>query len=462
MLAFVCQSAAASLLDSDGLRTKLQAIADAKAKQYDCAIAIGVQTGTEAIAVASHGSAVTDRFVWGSVTKQFTGVALLQLAEAGTLDLDAPVHPQLDPILTRLGLRSLTTLFGKEAAKITARHLASMQSGVPDFDTAQPFPRPPTDAFRAEVYAKPTHDWGPAGLINQSWVATGSLKFTPGEKTQYSSTNFVLLGLLLAQLTGASTWDAYEQRSLLDPLPAARRALYRQLTFAVHGAPANQTNVHGYDRTSYNGGDPAARPGRDVWKVSGVYGGWTASDVTASVADIARFGYDLYGTRPPQLLSAASRAIMVPPEVPQGSLRFPYGFAAFNLSGMISGRPSDGPYRTAYGHLGATYGYQSILAYYPGADVAISVASNIEQDTQVQPSDTLCSAYNAVLPVLTPAAEEQCAFASTGYFGGCACDGGGTYECSRLLHMCVRSKAGSLSKSDCEASCGGMVEAVAV
>tara|TARA_B100000795_G_C22573855_1_gene351139 strand:+ start:309 stop:413 length:105 start_codon:yes stop_codon:yes gene_type:complete len=28
--------------------------------------------------------------------------------------------------------------------------------------------------------------------------------------------------------------------------------------------------------------------------------------------------------------------------------------------------------------------------------------------------------------------------------------------------MCVRSKAGSLSKSDCEASCGGMVEATAM
>ena len=106
--------------------------------------------------------------------------------------------------------------------------------------------------------------------------------------------------------------------------------------------------------------------------------------MTASVADIARFGYDLYGARPPQLLSAASRATMVPPEVPPGGgkYHFPYGFAAFNLSGMISGRPSTGPYRTSYGHLGATYGYQSILAYYPGADVAISVASNIEQDEQ--------------------------------------------------------------------------------
>ena len=167
MLAFVCQSAVASLLDSDGLRTKLQAIADAKANQYDCAIAIGVQTGSEAVAVASQGSAVTDGFVWGSVTKQFTGVALLQLAEAGKLDLDAPVQAHLDPILARLGLRSLTALFGKGASKITARHLASMQSGVPDFDTAKPYPRPAVDPFRAEVYAEPTHDWGPAGLINQ-------------------------------------------------------------------------------------------------------------------------------------------------------------------------------------------------------------------------------------------------------------------------------------------------------
>jgi CubicO group peptidase (beta-lactamase class C family) len=43
---------------------------------------------------------------------------------------------------------------------------------------------------------------GPGPDPPQSWVATGSLEFTPGEQTQYSSTNFVLLGLLLAQLTG--------------------------------------------------------------------------------------------------------------------------------------------------------------------------------------------------------------------------------------------------------------------
>ena len=58
----------------------------------------------------------------------------------------------------------------------------------------------------------------------------------------------------------------------------------------MHGAPAERTKVHGYDRTSYNGGDPAARPGRDVWRVAGVYAGWTASDVrhTRAAAAAAR------------------------------------------------------------------------------------------------------------------------------------------------------------------------------
>ena len=59
----------------------------------------------------------------------------------------------------------------------------------------------------------------------QSWVATGYLDFTPGTYRTYSSTNFVLLGLLLAALTNASTWDAYMQSSVLDVLPSSRRAL---------------------------------------------------------------------------------------------------------------------------------------------------------------------------------------------------------------------------------------------
>jgi len=442
------------------ITSRLQEIADAKADHYGCKISIAVQTATHAWTVASKGSSTADKYVWGSVTKQFTGTALLQLQEAGKLDLDAPVAPLIDSALKGFGLPNMVGLFGSEAAHITSRHLATMSSGVPDYDTAKPFPRPPTDPFRAQCYAEPSEEFGPAKLINQSWVATGRLEFEPGSRTSYSSTNFVLLGLVLASASGAPSWDAYKQGAIFDRLPASRKALYSELVFGVHGAPSDHTSVHGFDRTSYNGANGTA-PGHDVWHVAGVYGGWTASDVTASVADVARFGYDLYGSTGPQLLSNASRAVMVPAYNPHS--HFPYGFATFNLTEMASGRSSGGPYRKAYGHLGATYGYQSVVAYYPGADVAISVASNLETDNQAQPTDTLCATYSTVLPLLTSAAEQTCTYRATGYFGMCDC--GNDYECSRLTRQCVRRSShgfggGTLSKADCEASCGREEEVV--
>ena len=83
---------------------------------------------------------------------------------------------------------------------------------------------------------------------------------------------------------------------------------------------------------------------------------------------------------------------------------------------------------------------------------------------QAQPSDTLCSAYGAVLPSLTAAAEERCAFASTGYFGGCKCSPPpppphrAHYRCNRLLGMCEDHVVGGQSRADCEAGCGSAVE----
>ena len=106
----------------------------------------------------------------------------------------------------------------------------------------------------------------------------------------------MLLGLLLSALYDAPTWESYDQRRTFDALPAARRSLYAGASFALHGAPADWTEVHGYDRTSYNGANASALPGKDVYDVRGVYGGWTASDLTASVSDVARLAYDRTAT----------------------------------------------------------------------------------------------------------------------------------------------------------------------
>jgi len=64
-----------------------------------------------------------------------------------------------------------------------------------------------------------------------------------------------------------------------------------------------------------------------------------------------------------------------------------YGLATFNLSHHTG---VEGPKGIAYGHLGATYGYQSIVAYFPALDFSLAIGTNTETDYQSQPSDAMC------------------------------------------------------------------------
>jgi len=100
-----------------------------------------------------------------------------------------------------------------------------------------------------------------------------------------------------------------------------------------------------------------------------------------------------------------------------------YGLASQNVGLMgITGGSSQDPTSVAYGHLGATYGYDSIFAYNPTLDVAISVASNIETGSQTQPSDAFCGVYNRVKDYLQGASPRTCTYSTAGYYGGkCKC-----------------------------------------
>ena len=53
-----------------------------------------------------------------------------------------------------------------------------------------------TDPFRATVYANPSKDFGPFDLLALPWVSNQGMEFPPGTDQDYSSTNFLLLGLV--------------------------------------------------------------------------------------------------------------------------------------------------------------------------------------------------------------------------------------------------------------------------
>jgi D-alanyl-D-alanine carboxypeptidase len=114
------------------------------------------------------------RYAVGSISKQFTVVAILLSAEQGKLSLDDKVSKYF-PNLTR-------------ADEITVRQLLSHTSGYEDYA--------PQDYIIPEWVKQTT----PEALLDK-W-AKKPLDFDPGTKWQYSNTNYVLAGRIFEKAMG--------------------------------------------------------------------------------------------------------------------------------------------------------------------------------------------------------------------------------------------------------------------
>ncbi|MGV3456042.1 serine hydrolase [Sphingomonas sp.] len=133
------------------------------------------------------------KFRLGSVTKQFTAVAILLLQDRGKLTLDAPVK---------------TYLPDAPAAwdKVTVRHLLTHSAGIPNFTN---FPD-----YGATKTLPATHD----SLIAR--FRDKPLEFAPGEKFAYSNSGYVLLSAIVEKLSGQG-YTAFVAENLFKPLGMA-------------------------------------------------------------------------------------------------------------------------------------------------------------------------------------------------------------------------------------------------
>lgn len=134
---------------------------------------------------------VDDRFDITSITKTFTGTLVFQLAAEGRIDLDAPL-----PRLERVPDFPFT-------AGITVRQLLAHRTGL--------VPYRDTRAYGAAPNAIDTPDKALAAALREP------LQFAPGTKSTYSSTNFLVLGFLIEQVTGLS-YDALLAQRLIEPV----------------------------------------------------------------------------------------------------------------------------------------------------------------------------------------------------------------------------------------------------
>jgi len=142
--------------------------------------------------VPGDAAEAADRFRVASISKTIAAITALQLVEAGTLDLDAPIGSLL---ASDLGVG--TPAAG--VAALTIRQLLTHRSGFAQYEDL---------FFRNEV-----------GSCREAAVVglTQTLQGTPGGRFQYSNMNFCLLGIAIEVLT-SERYENVVRREVLDPL----------------------------------------------------------------------------------------------------------------------------------------------------------------------------------------------------------------------------------------------------
>jgi D-alanyl-D-alanine carboxypeptidase len=143
----------------------------------------------------------SDRFEIGSNTKSFTVVLALQLQEEGKLSMDDALSEWLPQVTDRL----------PGSGRVTLRQLAGNSSGILDY--ADPLMQPLVDV---NDQARLARYWSSGELVDFA-LEQGPLDFEPGVGWAYSSTNFILLGMVFAKASGQALETLYA-RNIFEPL----------------------------------------------------------------------------------------------------------------------------------------------------------------------------------------------------------------------------------------------------
>ncbi len=166
-------------------------------------------------------------FVIGSTTKSFTALAVMQLVEAGEVDLDSPV--------TRY-VPEFSLAAGEPIGDITVRHLLQHTSGLDDL-SGGPLLGSARDGTALEAVGE---------------LSGSRLVSTPGETWRYTNANYALAGLVVEAASG-QTYPDYLETHVLDPLgmddtsvladPAVAPGHQYWFGFAAGAGPVRRTGV---------------------------------------------------------------------------------------------------------------------------------------------------------------------------------------------------------------------------
>jgi D-alanyl-D-alanine carboxypeptidase len=281
----------------------------------------------------------------GSVTKTFTATLLLQAEDEGLLSLDDTIDRYVKGV--------------PNGDKITLRQIANMTSGIASYTE--------DDQWVKEWSSDPYRVWKPEELA-QIGIKDSPL-FDPGTEWYYSDTNYVLLGLVLEQVTGKPIGDLYREQ-IIGPLGLQSTSFPDPADSSLPEPHAQGYTLQGQS----SGGKPIDATD---WSASEA---WAAGAMISTVEDLLVYGRAL-GTgkgllSPEQQSERLDSFVSDVPPLNQPPLKgdLAYGIGLGKDHGWI-------------GHNGEIPGFNTYLFYHPGLDAVVAVEVNSDISSGKCPKD---------------------------------------------------------------------------
>lgn len=258
----------------------------------------------------------------GSITKQFTAAAVLQLAARGSLDLDAEISEYLPDYDTR-------------GQAVTIRHLLHHTSGIRDYFTMtalEPISR--TDVSSDTIL---------------SLVEAEPFRFVPATQMSYSNTGYFLLGLIIEETSGQS-YAEYIDEHLFGPSGMVDSHYCDERAIVDRGAQG------------YSWGDQERLRRRQYFDHTWMP--YAAGSLCSTAGDLVAWNEALHGGR--LLSDSMYQAMITPGRLADGTqLRYAMGLVVLEKAGHRVMR-----------HGGGVYGFLSESRYYPEDKLIIVVLQN--------------------------------------------------------------------------------------
>ena len=161
-------------------------------------------------------------FELGSITKQFTAVAILMLEEQGKLSIGDKLSKYISDY--------------PEGEKVTIEHLLNHTSGIQSYTDMQSF------MSQARV------DMTPTELIDV--FKNEPMNFQPGEQWRYNNSGYILLGYIIEEVSGMS-YEDFVEKNIFEKL-GMENSYYGSKTEVIKNrAWGYQPTEGGYQNANY-------------------------------------------------------------------------------------------------------------------------------------------------------------------------------------------------------------------